>query len=152
MRIGPIFLSSSFPPLFQSAHFFDIDKIADLQTKLPHMLPTPEFFAESVGKMGISNQDHVVVYDSAGVTSSTRVYWTFQIFGHTRISVLDGGLVKWIAEKRPLESGLKTTSNAVGSRKYTSKFQPQLLKSYQDMVQIVENQSAAIVDARPAPR
>jgi thiosulfate/3-mercaptopyruvate sulfurtransferase len=57
------------------------------------------------GKLGISNSDHVVIYDSLGVISACRVYWTFRVFGHQKVSVLNGGLPKWIAEGRPVENG-----------------------------------------------
>lgn len=43
------------------------------------MLPTAEAFADAVGRLGISNDDAVVVYDSTGFTSATRVYWTFKV-------------------------------------------------------------------------
>ncbi|KAH8550211.1 Rhodanese-like domain-containing protein [Umbelopsis sp. PMI_123] len=87
------------------ARFFGIDDIKDHSSDLPHMLPSKDDFASAVGKLGISNNDHVVIYDSIGVISACRVYWTFRIFGHQKVSVLNGGLPKWIAEGRPVESG-----------------------------------------------
>lgn len=87
------------------AQFFGIDDIKDKSSDLPHMLPSKEVFADAVGKLGISNNDHVVVYDSIGVISACRVYWTFRVFGHQNISVLNGGLPKWIAEGRATETG-----------------------------------------------
>jgi thiosulfate/3-mercaptopyruvate sulfurtransferase len=87
------------------AAFFDIDTIADRSNPLPHMLPTPEVFADAVGALGVGNGDRVVVYDTRGVVSAARVWWTFRAFGHDAVAVLDGGLPKWKAEGRPLESG-----------------------------------------------
>ncbi|CAO3661168.1 unnamed protein product [Umbelopsis ramanniana] len=87
------------------AQFFGIDEIKDHSSDLPHMLPSKDAFAGAVGKLGISNNDHVVIYDSLGVISACRVYWTFRVFGHQKVSVLNGGLPKWIAEGRPIESG-----------------------------------------------
>lgn len=55
--------------------------------------------------MGVSNKDHVVVYDSKGIFSSCRVYWTFKVFGHEKVSILSGGLPDWIAEGHPTSSG-----------------------------------------------
>ena len=72
---------------------------------LPHMLPTPQAFADAVGKLGIGNADTVVIYDGAGVFSAPRVWWTFRVFGHDNVAVLDGGLPKWRREGRPTESG-----------------------------------------------
>ena len=92
------------------ARFFDIDAVADTASALPHMLPSPQAFAEAVGAMGIGNDDLVVVYDQAGVRSSPRVWWTFRVFGHDRVRVLDGGLPKWRAEGRPVEAAISSTS------------------------------------------
>ncbi|OAD79558.1 hypothetical protein PHYBLDRAFT_129981 [Phycomyces blakesleeanus NRRL 1555(-)] len=89
----------------KTAGFFPIDTIKDTSVDLPHMLPAPEVFAKAVGNLGISNDDQVVVYDTAGIFSACRVYWTFKAFGHNRVSVLNGGLPAWIKENRPTESG-----------------------------------------------
>jgi thiosulfate/3-mercaptopyruvate sulfurtransferase len=87
------------------AAFFDIDGIADRSTSLPHMLPSAAQFARQVGELGISNRDLVVVYDVRGVVSAARVWWTFRAMGHDRVAVLDGGLRKWKAEGRLVETG-----------------------------------------------
>ncbi len=88
------------------ARYFDIDAIADPDTDLPHMVPTPEAFAEAVSKMGISTGDQVVVYDTAGLMAAPRVWWTFRLFGHDRVAVLDGGFPKWQREGRGVETGI----------------------------------------------
>src|ERR1700759_704096 len=80
------------------AAFFDIDGIADHATDLPHMLPPPDQFARYAGRLGIGNDDTVIVYDGAGVFSAPRVWWMFLAMGHDKVAVLDGGLPKWQAE------------------------------------------------------
>lgn len=95
---------------FEEAHipgaaFFDIDAIADRTTSLPHMLPSAAQFSRQAGELGISNRDLVVIYDVRGVVSAARVWWTFRAMGHDRVAVLDGGLRKWTAEGRPVETG-----------------------------------------------
>lgn len=95
---------------FEEAHipgaaFFDVDAIADRTTSLPHMLPSAAQFSRQAGELGISNRDLVVIYDVRGVVSAARVWWTFRAMGHDRVAVLDGGLRKWTAEGRPVETG-----------------------------------------------
>ena len=95
---------------YETAHipgalFFDIDAVADTGDPLPHMLPTPEHFAAMVGAMGIGDGDRIVVYDSLGLFSAPRVWWTFKVMGARDVVILDGGLPKWQAEGRPVESG-----------------------------------------------
>lgn len=79
------------------ARFFNVDLISDQGSDLPHMLPSANEFANEVGRMGIGNDSHVVVYDTAGLFSAARVWWTFKVFGHNRVQVLDGGLPAWVA-------------------------------------------------------
>lgn len=91
------------------AVFFDVDASSDQSTPLPHMLPAAEKFAERMAGLGLSDSDHIVVYDGSGLNlSAPRVWWMFRAFGHDRVSVLDGGSGKWRREGRPMESGLVT--------------------------------------------
>ena len=82
--------------------FFDIDKNSNQKTNLPHMLPSKEDWEMIVSSLGISNSDHIIVYDNSDVLSSCRVWYSFLYFGHDPklISVLDGGFKKWTNEKR----------------------------------------------------
>lgn len=84
------------------AVFFDIDAVADTSNPLPHMLPSPERFAAAVDALGIDEKQKIVVYDSVGLSSAPRVWWTFRIMGARDVVILDGGLPKWRAEGRPL--------------------------------------------------
>ena len=85
-----------------NAIFFDIDKYSNQRTNIPHMLPSRKDWEVIVSSLGISNSDHIIVYDNSDVFSSCRVWYTFLYFGHDPklISVLDGGFKKWISEKR----------------------------------------------------
>jgi thiosulfate/3-mercaptopyruvate sulfurtransferase len=95
---------------YRAAHipgavFFDIDEIADHGSNLPHMLPTSAAFAAAFGRLGLTNDTTIVVYDSVGLFSSPRVWWTLRVFGSRDVFILDGGLPKWVAEGRPVEAG-----------------------------------------------
>src|SRR5581483_2589015 len=74
------------------AVFFDIDEVADKKSSLPHMIPSAEEFADAVGKLGIGNEDRVIVYDREGLRLSPRAWWMFRTFGHDNVAVLNGGL------------------------------------------------------------
>ena len=94
---------------FQESHiessiFFDLDKNSNQKVSLPHMLPELEEWENIVSKLGIKNNDHIVVYDNSEVLSASRCWFTFLYFGHDMnlVSVLDGGLKKWKLENRPL--------------------------------------------------
>ncbi|MBV9628912.1 MAG: 3-mercaptopyruvate sulfurtransferase [Xanthobacteraceae bacterium] len=127
---------------------FDIDEIADHAIPLPHMLPSPEVFAQAVGALGISDRDTIVVYDGAGLFSSPRVWWTFQLFGAENVFILDGGLPRWKAEGRPLEAGPVQRA----PRQFAAKQPTKIVAGLSDVQSALANRSAQVVDARPADR
>lgn len=130
------------------ALFFDLDRIADTETDLPHMLPAQEQFAESVGALGITAGDCVVVYDDAGIFSSARVWWTFRTMGHEKVSVLDGGLPKWLREGRPTQSG----QAKLPPTDYLVSVPRRLQRSHEDVRRALEDKSFVVIDARPTAR
>ena len=128
---------------------FDQDKIADHSTGLPHMVPSPEFFAAEVGKRGISDSDRIVIYDGPGLFASPRVWWLFHIvMGAPNVFVLDGGLDGWKAEGRPLE----TATPAFAAATFEPKFNGSRVVSLNEMREIVDSHSLQIADARSAGR
>ena len=87
------------------ARYFDIDVIADPDTDLPHMVPTPGRFAKLIGWLGVGNTSRLVFYDQKGLASAARGWWLMGLFGHDNAAVLDGGLPKWLREGRQTEDG-----------------------------------------------
>ena len=90
------------------AVFFDLEASSDQGSDLPHMLPTPDFFAARMGGLGLAVDDSIVVYDTVGIRSSARVWWMLRALGARDVRVLDGGLPKWLAEGRAVETGPAT--------------------------------------------
>lgn len=128
---------------------FDIDAVADPTTTLPHMLPSAEVFAATIGAMGIAENDPIVIYDGAGLLSAPRVWWTFRLFGATNVRILDGGLPAWIAEGRPVESGVPAAAPPATFRAH---LEAARVASLHDVVAVLAERTAAVVDARPADR
>jgi thiosulfate/3-mercaptopyruvate sulfurtransferase len=127
---------------------FDHDKIADHSTGLPHTVPSAEFFAEQVGKLGISETDRIVVYDGPGIFSAPRVWWLFRIMGAANVKVLDGGIDGWKAEGRPLETATPAPTPAT----FTPTFDAKRVVGFEDMRDIVSSGAMQITDARSAGR
>jgi thiosulfate/3-mercaptopyruvate sulfurtransferase len=130
------------------AVFFDIDAIADQGTTLPHMLPSAQEFEAAVGALGIGSGDRVVVYDVRGVISAARVWWTFRVFGHDAVAVLDGGLRKWQAENRPVESDQPKPP----ARSFTARLRPELVRDVEAMRRNITSRAAQVLDARSRGR
>ena len=126
---------------------FDLDTVAMPHASLKHMLPTSEQFEKAVSAMGVKATDHIVCYDRHGVFSAPRLWWTFKMFGHKKVSVLDGGLPAWIEAGQPLQhiqsrydkSEYKSTASLA---KVTDK----------DGILNAINSEVQIVDARPEGR
>lgn len=130
------------------AVYFDIDEIADTSSPLPHMLPSPEKFASRVRKLGLGDGNRIVVYDGVGLFSAARVWWMFRVFGHEDVAVLDGGLRKWQAEGRPLESG----PPAPRERHFTARVNSLLVREIDDVRRNLETRREQVLDARSAGR
>jgi len=129
---------------------FDIDTVATKIDDLPHMMPSPETFAKAVGNLGISRRDHVICYDAlGGFCAAMRAWWMFRAFGHDHVSVLNGGLPKWMAEKKPIDKGI------VEPAKTHYEAQPlktSLIRTYDDVLGNIDSKAETLVDARSLGR
>jgi len=138
---------------FAEAHipgavFFDVDAIADTRSSLPHMLPSASAFARHMSGLGIGDRDRVIVYDSRGVVSAARVWWTFRAFGHDAVAVLDGGFARWRAEGRPTERGAPTPK----PRHFKARLRRSLVRDLASMRRNVKSRKEQVLDARSAGR
>jgi thiosulfate/3-mercaptopyruvate sulfurtransferase len=131
------------------ALFFDIDDLSDETSPLPHMLPSTVKFASRMKKMGVGDGARIVVYDTSGIFSAARVWWTFRAMGHQDVAVLNGGLKKWKAEGRELEEGPPPPRS---ERHYTPLQNTDILRDLDDMKALIGKAGAQIVDARSAAR
>ena len=138
---------------FRQAHipgavYFDIDAIADRRTGLPHMLPDAATFSQAVGALGVGDGDRVVVYAGKYLSASARVWWTFRVFGHDRVAVLDGGFPRWREEGRPVEAGEPSPAR----RRFTARLRPELVTDLDGVRRNLATRLAQVVDARSAGR
>jgi len=131
------------------AVFFDLNANSDRNSSLPHMLPTAEIFASAMSSLGLDDADDLVIYDSSGANvSAARVWWTFRVFGHHRVAVLDGGMGKWRSENRPIEQGVVTLQPG----RFTARLRRSAVRDLRAMQGNVAHQHEQVVDLRPAGR
>ena len=130
--------------------FFDLDKTSNQNTDLPHMLPNKNSWEETVSNFGIKNSDHVVVYDNSDVVSSCRAWYNFLYFGHNPnlISVLDGGLKKWLNESRNTTNVIKEFVKS----SYQAKENLTMILNKNQINENIINQNFELVDARNKER
>jgi thiosulfate/3-mercaptopyruvate sulfurtransferase len=139
----------------KGARFIDLDKdLAEIGEDAAfggrHPLPNIKKFGETVSRLGISENSHIVVYDDKnGANAASRTWWMLKSFGLKNVQVLDGGIQ--IAEKE----GLKFSSGEETFQK------SELLKtenwllpisSLEDVENELINCSATVIDVRDAYR
>lgn len=132
-----------------SAQFFDIDELSDEASDLPHMLPSTVKFASRMKEMGIGDGVRVVIYDTTGIYSAARAWWSLRAMGHKDVAVLNGGLPKWKAEGRALEDG---PAKQRARTHFTPRFNAALVADLYDVKGYVSTGNTQIIDARPAAR
>jgi thiosulfate/3-mercaptopyruvate sulfurtransferase len=131
------------------AVFFDLDASSDPAATLPHMLPTAEQFSRFAGALGVGRESRVIVYDGSGTNiSAARVWWMFRCFGHEGVTLLDGGITRWRAERRPLERGEVTP--VAGS--FEASLDRARVRSREEVRSALERGSAQVVDMRSVGR
>ena len=113
-----------------------------------HPLPTFDAMVDAFGRMGISDDVQVVVYDQDCGMFASRLWWMLRYAGHSSVAVLDGGWNKWLAESRPRRSGYE--------QRDTTTFTPRWQTDWQlDVSQVAAIQPDArtlLLDARAPER
>ncbi|CAB1428747.1 unnamed protein product [Pleuronectes platessa] len=130
--------------------FFEIVECCDHSAAYDLMLPTSSHFSQYVGDLGIGNDTHVVLYDTSeyGSHIAPRVWWMFRMFGHSRVSVLDGGWKNWLLDGHPV-----TAESCVPERtEFRAAANLSWVKSYEDVLENVGTRRVQVVDSRPVGR
>jgi thiosulfate/3-mercaptopyruvate sulfurtransferase len=132
------------------AIFFDLDDNSNKNTSLPHMLVEKNDWEKIVGRMGIKKNDKIVIYDNSDVISSCRCWFNFIYFGHDPklIHVLNGGLNKWIKEKREVTKDLPTIKQS----HYECFEIKELVKNKIFIDENINDQKFKVIDARSKER
>jgi thiosulfate/3-mercaptopyruvate sulfurtransferase len=131
-----------------SAVFMDLEELADANSNLPNTLPPPEKFASRMQSLGLGDGSRIVVYDDSPFKSATRAWWMLTLFGAHDVAILDGGIAKWKAEGRPLETGKPTLRH----RHFTVWKDDKAVRNKADMLANLHSKDADVVDARGVGR
>ncbi len=126
--------------------FFDLDANSKKGTNLPHMLVNQNDWEQIVSKMGIKNEDKIVIYDNSDVISSCRCWFNFIYFGHNPqlVHVLNGGLKKWIRENKEVTNDVAS----IEISDYKSFEKKKLVKKKEQIDLNIADQYFKVIDAR----
>lgn len=131
------------------ARFLDLPSLADDTSPVPSALPRADQLAERLRALGVNTGDHVVLYDDSTLRTAARAWMMARTAGLANVSVLDGGMEKWRAEGRPVETGPVTA--APGSIDLTPA-PHDLVRTKSDMLANLDSGTEQVVDARDAGR
>ncbi|MET0308999.1 MAG: sulfurtransferase [Sphingomonas sp.] len=125
------------------ARLLDLDTLVDADDPLPSMLPPRAVFEARMAALGVTAASRIVLYDNSPHHTACRAWWVLRMFG-VEAAILDGGIAKWKAEGRPLETGF---ADAVPSA-FTAGSAKAQVRSLAEMKTTAEQ----IVDARSLAR
>lgn len=136
--------------------------LSDRDSKLPIMMPPAAQFAAAIESYGVGDDSRVVLYDAGANTWAARVWWMLRAFGFRRAAILNGGLKKWVAEKRPLASGVgageSTRAGAAADAvpaasaarprgRFTARPDATLIADWQEVRAALDDQNVRLVNA-----
>ena len=141
------------------AMFWDVDKHSDNDSPYPHMMSNSDYWTRMLWSFGIQNNDHIVVYDNSDIYSSCRLWFALRYFGHEKVSVLDGGMKKWLKENRSTDNEINEDLGKFSNieklnptTKYSVKEKSGLIKNKLQIDENIKNRSFQTVDARSRDR
>lgn len=142
--------------------FFDIDGVADTSQPFPHMLPTAAAFAAAADALSVQADSIVVLYDRVGTFSSPRAWWTWKVFGHNKVAILNGGFPAWTQRGYAVDGSdipddevhrASTAAKAPpGRAAYAAQLDAAQVKGIADVREALRSGSAQVVDARSRGR
>src|SRR5208282_3779026 len=132
----------------QGAVFFDIDAVSDPRNPLPHMLPDEKTFGQMMGRLGLGDRHKIVVYDSMGLATAPRAWWSLRAYGHQDVAVLNGGMPKWLSENRPVTAEIPRYPAAT----FTARLFKPGLRDKAQMLANLKTKREQVIDARSSAR
>ena len=131
-----------------NAIFIDLEETSDQKSNLPHMMPDNGYFSKKISLLGINNNDHLVIYDMYGMFSAARIWFMFKVFGHEKISILNGGFPAWIDSNGEISNQI----NNLEPTNYKANLNKSLIVNYKEVLDNLLNNKYQIIDARSPDR
>ncbi|KAL5008524.1 hypothetical protein ScPMuIL_014105 [Solemya velum] len=108
-------------------------------------LPERTCFVSQMRRLGVTRDTHVVLYDSVAAPNQSKMVYEFQLYGHLRVSILDGSIEKWTTD------GYINTTDIPANimpGDFTLNYNPDLIMDYAGVVKAVGSNDTEVVDAR----
>jgi len=132
-----------------STIFWDLDEHSDKDSPYPHMMVNADYWTKMLWKFGITNNDHIIIYDYSNLYSACRLWFSLKYFGHEKVSVLDGGFEKWLKEKKPVT---KKINKMKQTNSYRTSENNDWIKNKKQIYENIKKNTFILVDARSRER
>jgi thiosulfate/3-mercaptopyruvate sulfurtransferase len=114
-----------------------------------HPLPVPAAFAQMLGRLGISDESRVVVYDDGSGGLAGRAWWMLRWMGHEQVSLLEGGFCRWRELSLPVDTG----DVSVVQEQFSGSVRNELVVETDEILAYLDGvEVPALVDARDENR
>lgn len=125
------------------AGFLELQDEFSKEDILRFTVPDNKQFAAAAGNHGISNKSHIVLYATSNPMWATRFWFLFRAFGHEKVSVLDGGWAKWLAEGRAVSQEPATYPAC----SYSAELDTSRVAGKSDVLNSLDDSSVCILNA-----
>jgi len=148
-REDVLIIDLSQPQMHQQYHipgaiYLDYNRIVANRPPVMGLLPDTDQLAATFSALGITADTHVVAYDEEGGAKAARLLWTLDVTGHSRYSLLNGGLQDWLTENHPITN----VPRAVTPSNYVVQLNDQSIADQAYVRSHLQRADVVIVDAR----
>lgn len=153
-KFGRDFIEENKACRIPGAKLFELSECRDKTSGLSNTMPSASYFEDYVKNFAITNDKHIILYDNKGklaMFSAPRIWWLFNIFGHSKVSILDGGLPKWKKDGYKTVSGPYTEEESfkTSGSEFKSNLNMELVRDLDFMKSNLEaTNPAQVLDAR----
>jgi thiosulfate/3-mercaptopyruvate sulfurtransferase len=110
-------------------------------------LASPQSVLAFMSRAGIGAASTLVLYDDTNSLYAARAWWSLRVYGFDSARILDGGFPAWIADQRPLSTGVLPQPEAP----FTPRLNPRLRLTTTDVRSLLGSPDAQIIDGRAVP-
>ena len=130
------------------ARFLGLESLKDTASPVPNAIPARGQLTQRLRSLGISDGQRIILYDDSAVKSAACAWFMLQHYGLTTAAILDGGIAKWKAEGRALETGQMTSDKG----DITLDDPSTRVRTKADMIANIASRAEQVLDARDAGR
>lgn len=126
------------------AVYVSVDEIREVVPEGGYRLPAKQQVEAILSRLGIGNDTMVVIYDDSGGLHASRLFFTLDVFGHTKMALLDGGIQAWHRGNGPVSKDLPKITRA----SYRATPHPERVVRAEWIVGALKDPRVALADAR----